>query len=161
MNIICPQCRAGNEAGSQFCSKCGAKLEGSPETTLSFSVPVETGEEQLIDFDNLAETGPVLIVVKGVGVGETFSVAGQETVIGRDPDSDIFLDDITVSRKHACIRRAKGKFLVADIGSLNGTYLNRRRVDEAYMANKDELQIGKFRMIFLDKTGEPSDDAQA
>jgi pSer/pThr/pTyr-binding forkhead associated (FHA) protein len=95
----------------------------------------------------------LLVVIKGNSVEQSFSLGESEVLIGRDPTNDIFLDDVTVSRKHARIKRVAGALAVADAGSLNGTYLNKQRVDEARLAHHDELQIGKFKMIFFDKTG--------
>lgn len=153
MSLDCPECAAANQPDSQFCSKCGAKLQSGSDSTITFSEPVEGAEESQIDLEALGYDEPVLVVVKGIGVGQVFDLVSDEVLIGRDPGNDIFLDDITVSRKHAQIERRGTKHVIKDTGSLNGTYLNKNRVDEAYMADKDELQIGKFRMIFLNRTG--------
>ena len=81
--------------------------------------------------------------------GETFHPEGERTTIGRSPDCEIFLDDVTVSRKHAVLVRRNGAFFVEDLGSLNGTFLNRRRIESGELADGDELQIGKYRLTFL------------
>jgi pSer/pThr/pTyr-binding forkhead associated (FHA) protein len=152
MKPICPQCRSANSALNHFCSQCGAKLTPGLDSTISFLVPQE-GEDESIDLERLSLEGPLLIVIKGNSVEQTFSLGGPEVLIGRDPANDIFLDDVTVSRKHAVIKRAGGGLAVVDAGSLNGTYLNKQRVDEARLAHRDELQIGKFKMIFFDNPG--------
>ena len=91
----------------------------------------------------------LLVVLRGPNTGARFLLDDDEVLSGRHPDSDIFLDDVTVSRKHAVFRRTEGVFVVRDVGSLNGTYLNRERIEEAPLANGDELQIGKFKLVFL------------
>jgi pSer/pThr/pTyr-binding forkhead associated (FHA) protein len=96
--------------------------------------------------------GGALVVTRGPNAGSRFVLAPEEevvTTIGRHPDSDIFLDDITVSRRHAEVRWQDGGFRAQDVGSLNGTYLNRERIDNALLASGDELQVGKFRLLFL------------
>ena len=100
------------------------------------------------------EPGQALLVVKrGANAGSTFLIDKDVTTAGRHPESDIFLDDVTVSRRHAEVRRDGERFLVLDLGSLNGTYVNRERVDETELASGDELQIGKFKLVFFSGTG--------
>jgi pSer/pThr/pTyr-binding forkhead associated (FHA) protein len=91
----------------------------------------------------------LLIVKRGPNAGARFLLDRDVTSAGRHTDSDIFLDDITVSRRHAEVRRESGEFRITDVGSLNGTYINRQPVDSATLANHDEIQIGKFRLVFL------------
>ena len=158
MNVNCPQCQTKNAPESQFCSHCGAKLMADPETTISFVEPIEVSDEEKLDLERLALEGPLLVVVKGIGVGQTFQIGDVDIFIGRDPSSDIFLDDITVSRKHAQIKREGGGLVIVDIGSLNGTYLNKERVDKAGLSHGDEIQIGKFKMAFLDRSGARRED---
>jgi pSer/pThr/pTyr-binding forkhead associated (FHA) protein len=90
----------------------------------------------------------LLVVLRGPNTGARFLLDDDEVLSGRHPDSDIFLDDVTVSRKHAAFRRTEGAFTVRDVGSLNGTYVNRELVDEAVLTTGDEVQIGKFRLVF-------------
>src|SRR3954449_10617144 len=90
----------------------------------------------------------LLVVLRGPNTGARFLLDDDEVLSGRHPDSDIFLDDVTVSRKHAVFRRTEGRFIVRDVGSLNGTYVNRELVDEAVLTTGDEVQIGKFRLVF-------------
>ena len=100
--------------------------------------------------EDLGVKGPALVVRSGGGrAGETFHPEGERTTIGRSPDCEIFLDDVTVSRKHAVLVRRNGAFFVEDLGSLNGTFLNRRRIESGELADGDELQIGKYRLTFL------------
>lgn len=90
----------------------------------------------------------LLVVLRGPNTGARFLLDSDEVSAGRHPNSDIFLDDVTVSRKHASFRREGDVFLVRDVGSLNGTYVNRERIDEAALKTRDEVQIGKFRLVF-------------
>mgnify|MGYP000268184286 CR=1 FL=1 len=99
--------------------------------------------------DNLAEGLALLVVKRGPNAGARFLLDQATTTAGRHPEADIFLDDVTVSRRHAEFRAKDGQFEVVDVGSLNGTYVNRTLVDgTAALRDGDEVQIGKFRMIF-------------
>ena len=98
--------------------------------------------------DALRTGTALLVVLRGPNTGARFLLDDDEVNSGRHPDSDIFLDDVTVSRKHASFRREGDRFLVRDVGSLNGTYVNRERIDEAALKTGDEVQIGKFRLVF-------------
>ena len=96
--------------------------------------------------------GPTLVVRSGGGrTGEQFPLERMQTTIGRSPDCDIFLDDVTVSRRHAIVGKGDGSFTIEDLGSLNGTFLNRRRIERADLETGDEVQIGKYRLIFLER----------
>ena len=100
--------------------------------------------------EDVGVSGPALVVRSGGGrSGETFPIGGGQTTIGRSPDCGIFLDDVTVSRKHAVLRNMNGTFVIEDQGSLNGTFVNRKRVESAELGDGDELQIGKYRLTFL------------
>ncbi len=103
--------------------------------------------------DALRAGTALLVVLRGPNTGARFLLDADEVSSGRHPDSDIFLDDVTVSRKHASFRREGHRFLVRDVGSLNGTYVNRERIDEAALKTGDEVQIGKFRLVFYAGTG--------
>jgi pSer/pThr/pTyr-binding forkhead associated (FHA) protein len=155
--VFCNRCGHRNPEGSNFCSSCGAVLERMSEhphaTTITFA-PVEAagevGEEEVtVSVDDLPTGVGVLVVKRGPNAGSRFLLGAGITTIGRNPDSDIFLDDITVSRRHAEIQRSPAGFVARDVGSLNGTYLNRERIEEATLGNGDELQVGKFRLVFL------------
>jgi len=151
--IYCPECGFQNQEAANYCSKCGAALVHDPaegDTTMTFTPDEgEEGEGPPIAEEITAE-GPALVVRSGGGrAGEHFSPQGERTTIGRSPDCDIFLDDVTVSRKHAVLVQDDGRFTIEDQGSLNGTYVNRRRIDSSPLSDGDELQIGKYRLTFL------------
>jgi pSer/pThr/pTyr-binding forkhead associated (FHA) protein len=114
----------------------------------------ETGEEIHLPLDELEEGQALLVVRRGPNAGSQFLIEKDVTTAGRHPESDIFLDDITVSRRHAEVRRKEGGFYVHDMGSLNGTYVNRDRVDSTQLANGDEVQIGKFKLVFFSTPGD-------
>lgn len=98
--------------------------------------------------DALLPGTALLVVLRGPNTGARFLLDADEVSSGRHPDSDIFLDDVTVSRKHAIFRHEGGDFIVRDVGSLNGTYVNRARIEEIALKTGDEVQIGKFRLVF-------------
>jgi pSer/pThr/pTyr-binding forkhead associated (FHA) protein len=119
--------------------------------------PASAGNDNTVSGVEGLPLGSALLVVKrGPNAGSRFLLDQATTSAGRHPDSDIFLDDVTVSRRHAEFRLETGEFQVVDVGSLNGTYVNREPVDSAVLANGDEVQIGKFRLVFL--TGPKTDD---
>ena len=156
--IFCNRCGHRNPEGSNFCSSCGAVLErpssGDPATTTITFAPVEAAGEVSEDEvsitlgDHPAGVG-LLVVKRGPNAGSRFTLGPERTTIGRHPESDIFLDDVTVSRRHAEVTVSDGRFAVTDAGSLNGTYLNRERIEQAELHSGDELQIGKFKLVFL------------
>ncbi|MGH9103994.1 MAG: FHA domain-containing protein [Acidimicrobiales bacterium] len=157
--VFCNNCGHRNPPGANFCSSCGAALAvGADDTTVTFQ-PVEAageaGEEELtVAVPELPEGSGVLVVKRGPNAGSRFSLDAEVTRAGRHPESDIFLDDITVSRRHAEFFRSAGAYVVRDVGSLNGTYLNRERIDEGELAAGDEVQIGKFKLVFIAAQGE-------
>ena len=120
--------------------------------------PASGGASAASGAEGLPAGSALLVVKRGPNAGSRFLLDQPTTSAGRHPDSDIFLDDVTVSRRHAEFRLENGEFQVVDVGSLNGTYVNREPVDSAVLANGDEVQIGKFRLVFL--TG-PKDDGAA
>jgi hypothetical protein len=148
--VYCSECGFQNPEAANYCSRCGALLskgEAPAETTQTFSAD-EVGEH--LDHDDLGLEGPALVVRAGGGrAGESFKPVGERTRIGRSPDCEIFLDDVTVSRNHAVLIERDGGFVVEDQGSLNGTFVNRKRIESAPLAEGDELQIGKYRMTFI------------
>jgi pSer/pThr/pTyr-binding forkhead associated (FHA) protein len=159
--VYCNNCGHRNPEGANFCSSCGKVLEPSrdaagEETTATY-MPEEatdsTDEEMAADLSELAEGDALLVVKRGPNVGARFLLDRDRVAAGRHPDSGIFLDDITVSRRHAEFVKAGGTWTIKDSGSLNGTYLNRDRVDEAALSPGDEVQIGKFKLVFLSATG--------
>jgi pSer/pThr/pTyr-binding forkhead associated (FHA) protein len=157
-STFCNRCGHRNPEGSNFCSSCGAVLErledADPAMTTITLAPVE-GSGEVADEEVTVPVGDVptgvglLVVRRGPNAGSRFALGSGKTTIGRHPDSDIFLDDVTVSRRHAEVYHHDRVFTVSDVGSLNGTYLNRERIEQADLHSGDELQIGKFRLVFL------------
>jgi len=146
-HAYCPECGFQNPEASNYCARCGAYLRRDElgETTLSI-----TPEE--IDADGVPTElrGPTLVVRAGGGrAGESFELGGLRTLIGRSPDCHVFLDDVTVSRRHAEIVRENDAYEIRDLGSLNGTFVNRSRIESAVLTTDDEVQIGKYRLTFL------------
>jgi pSer/pThr/pTyr-binding forkhead associated (FHA) protein len=122
---------------------------GGEDTTMAYT-PDEV--EDASPLEDLGMEGPALVVRSGGGrTGEHFIPRDDRTSIGRSPDCDIFLDDVTVSRRHAVLLRRDDSFVIEDQGSLNGTFVNRHRIESAELADGDELQIGKYRLTFLQK----------
>ena len=157
MALHCPDCGFVNADGANYCQRCGHFLgagqtqEHAEPTTATYRVG-ETGELIPIDLDDAAAHGPVLVIRSGGGrVGESFPLDGDRMTIGRRPDSDIFLDDVTVSRDHALLVRRGGDLYLDDLGSLNGSYVNRRRIESHRLEDGDELQIGKYKLTFLQR----------
>jgi len=151
-HVYCPQCGFQNPEAANYCAKCGALLvheDVGSETAVSLP-NIDVEEAKADDFGELTVRGPALVVRSGGGLaGEVFELGGERTTIGRSPDCDVFLDDVTVSRRHAVLVRDQARFTLEDKGSLNGTFLNRRRIESAELADGDELQIGKYRLTFL------------
>ncbi|MET8110913.1 FHA domain-containing protein [Streptomyces prasinus] len=168
--LVCTRCGNRNAENSRFCSNCGAPLrpgavpERPSETTSTISISgleaydaEVTGQTQVPTLspeaqaavDALPMGSALLVVRRGPNSGSRFLLDGDLTTAGRHPQSDIFLDDVTVSRRHVEFRRGQdGSFTVADVGSLNGTYVNRERIDQVGLSNGDEVQIGKYRLVF-------------
>ena len=152
--VYCPECGFQNPEAANYCAKCGALLvkdEAGAETTQSYT-PEEGTLEPVEAMEELGVSGPALVVRSGGGrAGEMFHPEGEATTIGRSPDCGIFLDDVTVSRRHAILRQRDGQVFIEDQGSLNGTFVNRKRVETAQLEDGDEVQIGKYRMTFLNR----------
>jgi hypothetical protein len=146
--VLCTNCGHRNPADAHYCANCGTPLK--EETTVSFT-PIDAEEEARSAGHPKAdlEAGQALLVVgRGPNAGSKFLIDKDLTTAGRHPESDIFLDDVTVSRRHAEFRRKDDTFFIHDVGSLNGTYVNRQRVDDTELGDGDELQIGKFKLTF-------------
>jgi pSer/pThr/pTyr-binding forkhead associated (FHA) protein len=153
--VYCTRCGHRNPADSRFCAKCGHPLQD--DTTVGLTpteIEDDTGEEVYLPLQDLREGQALLVVRRGPNAGSQFLIEKDVTTAGRHPESDIFLDDITVSRRHVEVRRKDGNFFVHDMGSLNCTYVNRERVETTQLANGDELQIGKFKLVFFAGQGE-------
>ncbi len=152
--MLCTTCGHPNPPGSRFCSACGASLDApratSEDTRLVPVTTPEASEEELaVPGDDVPAGQGVLVVKRGPNAGSRYVLEGSAVSAGRSPDSDIFLDDVTVSRRHASFVPSGATYEVRDVGSLNGTYLNRERIEAAPLAYGDEVQIGKFRLVFL------------
>lgn len=139
----CPACGREVQDGETACPGCGMKLAGITESFPPLDADIEGGHEHV----DVAE-GPVLVVRKGPDVGERFYVDRPRLTVGRDPKSDIFLNDVTVSRRHAVIEAAGAEVSIRDVGSLNGTYVNGVYVDSARLSTGDVVQVGTFQMVY-------------
>jgi pSer/pThr/pTyr-binding forkhead associated (FHA) protein len=150
---FCTQCGHRNPGNARFCASCGTQLDqsGGEEHTITLTpVDADTAEEMDLGIEDIPEGAATLVVTRGPGAGSRFLLDADIVRAGRHPDSDIFLDDVTVSRHHAEVVRRGGSFAVRDVGSLNGTYVNRTRIeDEASLETGDEVQIGRFKLVFL------------
>ena len=150
---ICSRCGHPNSESSNYCSSCGFDLNRSAEEPTSeldavhIDDPVEP--EVQPDMDPGDELNASFVVKRGATAGSRYLMTDNFTTIGRHPESSIFLDDVTVSRRHAEVRREGEAILLNDVGSLNGTYLNRKRIETASLRSGDEVQIGKFKLVFL------------
>jgi pSer/pThr/pTyr-binding forkhead associated (FHA) protein len=154
----CPECGFTNAEGANYCQRCGAFI-GAPEpaapesSTATYRID-ETGELVPVELEEVvAQGGGAALVVRAGGgrVGESFPLDHDRMTIGRRPDSDVFLDDVTVSRDHALVVRRGDEFHLDDLGSLNGTYVNRRRIESHHLADGDELQVGKYKLTFISR----------
>jgi pSer/pThr/pTyr-binding forkhead associated (FHA) protein len=157
-DLFCTRCGHRNAGEANFCSSCGAALEARGDdrtmTHEAIDPDVVSGPEsgEVYAVDDLPAGVGMLLVHRGPGAGSRFVLDRDVVAAGRHPDSDIFLDDVTVSRRHAELVHTGEGYLVRDVGSLNGTYLNRERIDEAPIENGDELQIGRFKLVFVTGT---------
>jgi hypothetical protein len=159
--VFCTACGTDNPPGNRFCAHCGTALPeaaygGGPDTTTIIplgQVPDSDGEFSTEAHqgavDALTPGSALLVVKRGPNAGSRFLLDQDVTTAGRHPDSDIFLDDVTVSRRHAEFRREGSGYTVHDVGSLNGTYVNRERIEVATLSGGDEVQVGKFRLVYL------------
>jgi hypothetical protein len=151
----CPECGFANDDGASYCQRCGAFLasgEPAPGPTTATYKMGETGEVEVVELEDVIARGAALVIRAGGGrAGESFSLDGDRIAVGRRPESDVFLDDVTVSRDHALIVRRGSDYYLDDCGSLNGTYVNRHRIDSHRLADGDELQIGKYKLAFLSR----------
>ena len=165
--VFCTRCGHENPGDSRFCAQCGAMLakavgldERGADATSTISLtgidvmdhehPEDESVGTTAAVESLPADAALLVVKRGPNAGSRFLLDKPITTAGRHPESDIFLDDVTVSRRHAEFVRGDGNtFSVRDVGSLNGSYLNRERIDESPLTSGDEVQIGKFRLVFL------------
>jgi pSer/pThr/pTyr-binding forkhead associated (FHA) protein len=154
MALHCTECGFVNAEGANYCQRCGALL-ARPEAGAATGEPVtatyridETGELIPVEIGD-GVGGPALVIRAGGGrVGESFPIDGERMTIGRRPDSEVFLDDVTVSRDHALLILRNDQWYLDDLGSLNGTYVNRSRIESHQLQEGDEVQIGKYKLTF-------------
>jgi hypothetical protein len=154
----CTECGFVNAEGANYCSRCGAYI-GVPEgtgtgekqaTTATYVIDDQTGELRPVAVESVASGGGALVIRSGGGrVGQSFPLRGDRVTIGRSPEAGVFLDDVTVSRDHAVLVHRQGGWHLDDSGSLNGTYVNRKRIDSHRLEDGDELQVGKYKLTYL------------
>lgn len=160
--VFCNQCGHRNPPVSAFCSACGTVLDIVSDHTITLaktdSLQDASGPEDdvQVSLTNISRGTAILVLRGGEGEGDHYVLSSPLTNIGRHADSDISLDDITVSRRHCEITSENSRFIVRDVGSLNGTYVNQKRVDVIELTQGDELQIGKFHLVFLERPDEKS-----
>ncbi len=151
----CSECGFSNVDGASYCQRCGAFLAASeqpPDTTTATYKVGETGDLEVVALEDVVARGAALVIRAGGGrAGESFALEGDRLTVGRRPESDVFLDDVTVSRDHALIVRRGSDYYLDDCGSLNGTYVNRSRIESHRLVDGDELQIGKYKLAFLSR----------
>jgi hypothetical protein len=154
--VHCPECGFVNAEGANYCQRCGAFLgepgeSGAGDTTEVYQLD-ESGELRAVDLDDVTHEGATLVIRAGGGrAGEAFNITGERMTIGRSPEAEVFLDDVTVSRNHALLVRRRDGLYIDDLGSLNGTYVNRHRIESHRLQNGDELQVGKYKLTYLDE----------
>lgn len=155
--VFCNQCGHRNPPESAFCSSCGSALDAGADRTITLAAvdPLQdapgTDDDIVVTMSELPTDTAVLIVRSGAQAGDRFPLAAGITRLGRHPDSEIMLDDITVSRRHVEIERTPDGYVVSDAGSLNGTYVNQERTERAVLHHGDELQVGKFRLVLFER----------
>jgi hypothetical protein len=151
----CPECGFVNGEGANYCQKCGAFLAPPSgthgDTTVQYEVDDATGELKPLDPEQAAAGGVLVIRAGGGRAGESFELSGDRMAIGRSPDAQVFLDDVTVSRNHALLVRRRDGLYIDDLGSLNGSYVNRHRIESHKLQPGDELQIGKYKLTYLER----------
>jgi pSer/pThr/pTyr-binding forkhead associated (FHA) protein len=156
MALHCTECGFLNDEGANYCQRCGALLphadspggESGDPVTATYRID-ETGELVPVEMGEVTAHGPALVIRAGGGrVGESFAIAGERMSIGRRPECEVFLDDITVSRDHALLIKRGEQWYLDDCGSLNGSYVNRARIESHRLEEGDELQIGKYKLTF-------------
>jgi hypothetical protein len=155
--VFCSQCGHSVGGSDRFCSACGAPVASDGGTANDTTASIELGaldpSHEPQDLPLLEPGTGMLVVVRGPNAGSRFLLDRDVTTIGRHPDADIFLDDVTVSRRHAELHHTDDGVLVRDLGSLNGSYVNGERVEERLLVTSEELQIGRFKLLFVGADG--------
>ena len=153
MALHCPECGFLAEEGANYCQRCGGLLprsegESGEPVTATYRID-DTGELVAVEPGEMTAHGPALVIRAGGGrAGESFAVDGERMTIGRRPDCDVFLDDVTVSRDHALLVKRGDSWYLDDCGSLNGTYVNRARIESQRLEEGDEVQVGKYKLTY-------------
>ncbi len=157
MALHCTECGFVNGEGANYCQRCGALLQrgegadggaGGDPVTATYRID-EAGDFVPVEIEEVIRHGPALVIRAGGGrEGESFVVDGERMSIGRRPDSEVFLDDVTVSRDHALLISRGDAWYLDDCGSLNGTYVNRSRIESHHLEEGDEVQVGKYKLTF-------------
>ena len=156
--VFCNHCGHRNPPESSFCSSCGSPLDVTGDRTITLTAvdPLQEApggdDDVVVAMADLPVDTAALVVRSGPQAGDRFVLTTQQTRLGRHPHSEIMLDDITVSRRHAAIERTPEGYVVTDAGSLNGTYVNQERIERAVLHHGDELQVGKFRLVLFERT---------
>lgn len=156
MALHCSECGFVNDEGANYCQRCGALLPrgegpGGEPVTATYRID-DAGDLVPIELGEVTAHGPALVIRAGGGrAGESFAVDGERMTIGRRPDCDVFLDDVTVSRDHALLVRRGDSWYLDDCGSLNGTYVNRSRIESQRLEEGDEVQIGKYKLTYHER----------
>ena len=149
----CPACGHHNRRRADACGSCGSPLEVTDATTEHGVVELDSTPGTVhVDRSAFGRHQGLFVVNQGAKAGARYALDSDVVSVGRDPDSDIFLDDITVSRRHAEVARDGARYSIRDVGSLNGTYVNRRLVDQGELNEGDEVQVGKFKLVFVHGT---------
>jgi len=155
--VFCNHCGHRNPPESSFCSSCGSPLDVTSDRTITLTAvdPLQDApggdDDVVVSMADLPAGAAMLVVRSGEQAGDRFTLTGNVTRLGRHPESEIMLDDITVSRRHASIERTQDGYVVSDAGSLNGTYVNHERIERAALRHGDELQVGKFRLVLFER----------
>lgn len=155
---VCPACHHRNDPTANFCSSCGERIVGgAEEPTAAIPIVAEAPDapdrSHLADRKGFGESEGILLVEAGPKSGSRYALDQATVTAGRHPESDIFLDDVTVSRRHVEISHVGGAYRAKDVGSLNGTYVNKELIDDVELVDGDELQIGRFKLLFFHGTG--------
>jgi pSer/pThr/pTyr-binding forkhead associated (FHA) protein len=150
--MYCPECGMQNPDAAHYCARCGGLLLSESSTQVTMSFPLESDTDTSIPaVGDVQAGGPALVVRAGDRAGEHFLLGDSRVTIGRSTGADILLDDVTVSRLHAMVRRRPDGLYIEDADSLNGTYVNRRRIESHRLADGDEIQVGKYKLSYLER----------